>query len=320
MRVPEFRCLVAILLLCVFGHAPAYGVGRDGGAHANLGFGLKQKFHLAVHAKGHPPIKLYAEEAGKGEPIVFLHGFGGSSYTFRKIAPALAQRYRVLTIDLKGHGRSDKPFDTNYSAHDQAVLIYWFMRQHGLRNVTLAGHSFGGQVALELAVMLRTYDRHRIRRLILISTPAYPQKLTPAIRLLRKPVLPYAALTIIPRELPITFALMSEAVGLKHQITQEDVDIYSQPYADAGARHALIQTARQIVPESASRVIARYPMIRQPALLIYCRNDQSVPLSTGTRLATALARAHLSVLDGCDHIPPEQRPAAVVREILKFMD
>jgi pimeloyl-ACP methyl ester carboxylesterase len=307
------RCVLALLIA-----AAGQSISATAGPFAGDNQG-KRRFHLTVRAPGHPPVRLYAEEAGRGSPVVLLHGLGASGYTFRKIAPALARRHRVIAIDLKGHGRSDKPFDTNYSSHDQAVLIYWFMRQHGLRNVTLVGHSFGGQVALNLAVMLQHYDRRRIRRLVLISAPVYPQKLTAAVRFLRKPVLPYVALTLVPRELPIALALMSEVVGAKHLASGEDIDIYSQPYADAGARHAIIETARQILPDDAQAVIRRYRRVRQPALLIWCRNDHSVPVSTGRRLEQALPRAHLKVLDGCDHIPPEQRPGAVLRHMTRFL-
>jgi pimeloyl-ACP methyl ester carboxylesterase len=274
---------------------------------------------VAIDPPGHPRVNLYAEESGHGETLVLLHGLGASGYTFRRIVPDLARRYRVVTVDLKGHGRSDKPFDLNYSPHDQAVFIYWFLRAYGLDRVTLIGHSFGGQVALNLALLVKRYDPDRIRRLVLMSAPAYPQPFTSAVSLLRKPVLPYIALTLIPREVPIAIALMTEAVGLGLPVTRQDVDIYAQPYADAGARHAVIQTARQIVPDNANTLVNRYPSITKPTLVIWCRDDHVVPVRSGQRLARALPRARLKLLSRCDHVPPEQRPREVVRLIRGFV-
>ncbi len=274
---------------------------------------------VPVDAPGHPPIRLYAEETGQGETLVLLHGFGASGYTFRRIVPRLARRYRVITVDLKGHGRSDKPFDENYSPHDHAVLIYWFLRAYGLERVTLVGHSFGGQVALNLALLIKRYDPGRIRRLVLMNAPAFPQTFTTAMRLLRKPVLPYVALTLIPREIPIAISLLTETVGLGQPVTRQDIDIYSQPYADAGARHAIIQTARQIVPRDADRLIRRYPDMNKPTLVIWCREDHVVPLDSGRRLVRSLPRARLKVLSQCEHIPPEQRPRAVAQAIRGFV-
>jgi len=276
-------------------------------------------YHVTVNAPGHPPVRLYAEEAGDGEPLLLLHGLGASGYSFRKIAPKLSRHYRVISLDLKGHGRSEKPFDTSYSAHDQAVLVYWFLRQMGLKRVNLAGHSFGGQVALTLAVILRRYDRTRLKSLILLNAPLLPQQATPVIRALRKPVLPYVALTLIPKEVPIALALMTEAVGVKNMVTDEEIAMYSQPYADAGARHALIQTARQIVPPNADQLIAHYRHVHKPTLLIYCRQDQAVPLTTGRRMRRLLPKARLRILERCDHIPMEQRARATERAMHKFL-
>ena len=313
MRVVVVAFFLAFF--CIVAEAGSIGSGT---ITAPSTFTGGRGYYTNIRAPGHPPIRFYAEESGRGAPLVLLHGLGASTYTFRKIAPALARRHRVIAIDLKGHGQSDKPFDTNYSAHDQAVLVYWFLRQHGLKRITLAGHSFGGQVALNLAALLQRYDPTRIKRLVLMNAPVYPQRLTPAVRLLRKPVLPYFLLTVMPRELPITLALMSEWVGL-NGVAQQDIDIYSQPYADAGARHAIIQTARQIQPANAAKIIAKYKNVRQRTLMIWCRHDNAVPLSTGHRLARTLPRARLTVLDNCNHVPPEQRPRAVVRSIARFM-
>jgi pimeloyl-ACP methyl ester carboxylesterase len=288
-------------------------------AHSEISGGPPTTASLTlVKAPGHPPIRLYAEETGRGAPLVLLHGFGASGYTFRRIVPELARHYRVITLDLKGHGRSDKPFDRNYSPRDQAVLVYWFLRARRLDRVTLVGHSFGGQVALHLALLVRRYDPQRIRRLVLMSAPVYPQPFTPAIRLLRKPVLPYVALTLIPREVPIALALMTAAVGLDRAITQQDIDIYAQPYADAGARHALIQTARQILPENAEALISAYPAVKEPTLILWCRDDHAVPVKSARKLARALPAARLELLDHCDHVPPEQRPGAVIKAIRRF--
>ena len=165
--------------------------------------------------------------------------------------------------------------------------------------------------------MLERYDRHRIARLVLMNAPVYPQEFTTAVQFMQLPVLPYAALTLLPKEVPVTIALMTEAVGL-NQITNQDIDIYSQPYADAGARHAIIQTARQISPPDAKRIMAAYRRVRQPALIIWCRHDQVVPLATGQRLHRDLPRSRIKVLDGCDHVSPEQRPVTIARAIRRF--
>ena len=55
--------------------------------------------------------RLYLERRGEGEPVVLVHGLGGSSYTWRKVMPALAREYDVLAPDLNGFGLTDRPED-----------------------------------------------------------------------------------------------------------------------------------------------------------------------------------------------------------------
>ena len=83
---------------------------------------------------GTKTIKLAYRDSGTGSPVLLLHGFGASSYTWRHVEPALvAAGHRVLTVDLKGFGLSDKPLDENYSIFDQAVLISDFIDRLGLK-------------------------------------------------------------------------------------------------------------------------------------------------------------------------------------------
>ena len=64
------------------------------------------------------PVKLFYEEQGEGPPLLLIHGFGASTYTWRKIAPDLSRNHRVIAVDMKGFGQSDKPFDESYSVFD----------------------------------------------------------------------------------------------------------------------------------------------------------------------------------------------------------
>ena len=278
--------------------------------------------HLVpVAGPAQPQVRLNVEEHGpaQGRPIVLLHGLGASAYSWRRVIPLLTDRFRVIAIDLRGHGRSDKPFDLHYAPTAQAELIRDAIAKLSLRKVVLVGHSFGGLVSMVAAIQAQNAGERRIERLVIMDAPVFPQPYTHAVHFLRKPVLPYAALTVIPPQIPIAYALMTEAVGMGH-ITRHDVEIYAQPLFDAGARHALIQTARQIDPVNEGAILAAYPKMRRPTLAIWCRGDQVVPLSTGQRLARTLPRARLKVLDGCDHVPPEQRPRAVARLIADFAE
>jgi len=276
-----------------------------------------KRFLLPVSGPRQPTVRLSVEDYGKGRPIVLLHGLGASAYSWRRVIPFLRDRFRILAVDLRGHGLSDKPFDQHYAPTAQAELIRAVLARLNLRRSILVGHSFGGLVALTAAVQAQHAGERQIAKLVLMNAPAFPQALTPAIGFLRQPVLPYAVLSLVPPQVPIALALLTEAVGMGH-ITRRDIDIYAQPLFASGARHALITTARQIIPANARAVMAGYSHLRQPSLVVWCKGDRVVPLATGKRLAKTLPRARLKVLSACDHVTPEQAPRSVAKLIAAF--
>jgi pimeloyl-ACP methyl ester carboxylesterase len=274
-------------------------------------------YSLAVASRNGAPVNLHIEDTGRGPPLVLLHGLGASSYMWRLVTPALAATHRVIAIDLKGFGRSDKTFDLAYATEDQAALVIGVIRALALTNVTLVGHSFGGNIALMTVLMANGIDSRRISRLVLLNAPALPQPASSGVALLNKPILPYVMLNILPPQIPTALGLLSEATGMGH-ITETDIRFYAAPLSDVAGRHALIQSARQIAPADADGIIRRYPRIQQPVLVVGCREDRTVPISTAVRMARILPRARLRVLEGCDHIPPEQTPGAVIDLLQRF--
>ncbi|MGN7468416.1 alpha/beta fold hydrolase [Brevibacillus sp. SAFN-007a] len=95
-------------------------------------------------------IKLAYVEEGTGETIVLLHGFCGSLHYWDKLVPLLARSYRVLAVDLRGHGHSSAP-DEAYSIERFAEDIALWAEEVGLEKFHLFGHSLGGYITLAFA-------------------------------------------------------------------------------------------------------------------------------------------------------------------------
>ncbi|WP_439541290.1 alpha/beta fold hydrolase [Hyphomicrobium sp.] len=275
---------------------------------------------IALTLKDGQPVTLHFEEQGSGPPLVLLHGLGESSFTWHDIVPALAARFRVIALDLKGFGRSDKPDDDAYGADDQAALVASFIVARGLENVTLIGHSFGGTVALRTALVESLRASGRIARIIVIGAPALPQSTARYLDLVKTPVIPD---TLAAGLAPETLArlLLSEAMGGDAKVTDADVEGYAAPYRETAALRAFFATARAIVTETDRAAVAkRYKAIDVPVLAVWCRKDPIVPLKAGRKLVAALPRAKLSVLEGCHHLPQHERPQELIRLIQKFAD
>src|SRR5918996_950632 len=86
--------------------------------------------------------RLHFEVYGSGDPILAVHGLGASVYTWRNLKGRLPD-HKLILIDLKGHGKSPKPHDTQYSIPDQAELVLQFIHEQDLKNLTLIGNSYG---------------------------------------------------------------------------------------------------------------------------------------------------------------------------------
>lgn len=270
-------------------------------------------------ADGTLALPLHVEERGEGPPLLLIHGFGANSYTWHHWVGELARDHRVVLVDLKGFGSAPKPDDDAYAPADQAEILLRLVRGMDLRDLTVVGHSLGGGIALLLTLRLLDTEPRRLRALVLVAGAAYRQAIPPWIRRARIPLLGRIFLWLVPPRKLIRWVLES-IVHDPATVTPAQVEAYAAPLDSSEGRRALLWTARQIVPPELDGITVRYPEIDVPALLLYARHDPVVPLNVGERLAGALPRATLHVLEACGHDPPEERPAdslAVVREFLE---
>jgi len=297
--------LAAIALLALVACAPAANSASDGPWFARLG-------------PPDAPVKLFYEEDGKGPPVLLLHGFGASTYTWRGIAPELARDHRVIAVDLKGFGQSDKPFDTRYSVFDQAELLTQLIVDRDLRDLTLVGHSFGGGVALVLALSDDARLKGRITKLVLLDTIAYPQDIPVFFRMLDMPLFSHVGVRMVPPAMQTRIALRIAYLD-NSKIQDEEVETYAAPLRTAAGKHAIIHSARQIMPEDLNEISERYKSIEMPTLIMWCDHDRIVPLDVGLKLRRTLPNSTLKLVEGCGHMPQEEQPAATLDLIRNFL-
>ncbi len=264
------------------------------------------------------PLNLYFEEQGYGRPILLLHGFGASLFSWKYLARDLARDYRTISVDLKGFGRSPKPKDEAYSIADQAEIILDFVTRHDLQKMTLIGHSFGGAVALLTAQMLREQGSGRLSSLVLIDPIAYRQPLPIFIKLLRVPVLSHLILAVTPVEL-LVHSILKLAYFDERKISRDTVAAYAVPFNTAFARHSLVQTARKIIPPDIKEITAKYKSIDVPTLLVWGRHDKIVPIEMAERLHRDIPGSELVILESGGHIPQEEIPEETSIAVTRFL-
>ena len=193
---------------------------------------------------------LHCEIYGSGDPILFLHGLGGSLYSWRNQI-ALSAQYKVVLIDFRGAGDSPKPNDKHYSIKEQADLIYQFIHEHNLNNLTIVGNSYGGAVSLLLAIRLGEEDPGRLSKLILIDAGAYPDHLPSHLKILRVPLIGWQAVHLIPPKAQVR-KVLRDSYYAPCKITPEQIAAYARPIAARGGRHALLQLGKQAIPRTSA--------------------------------------------------------------------
>jgi len=248
---------------------------------------------------------------GRGPALVLLHGFASSIYTWADVIPRLAADHDVVALDLPGFGGSDVRPELTPSVYPATVLAV--MDRLGIARATLAGNSLGGGVAVVLAA------RHpeRVRRLVLLDTAGF--SLDPARRPWMLRLLGTAPGAAALERLPIKRISVRTALRQvfyeQARVTPERTEEYLAPLARPGSaaamRSILAGSAQFGLPELVGEV-------RVPTLIVWGRQDRWIPVADAARFAAAIPRARLVVLEGCGHLPQEERPAEVVRLLEEF--
>jgi pimeloyl-ACP methyl ester carboxylesterase len=263
-------------------------------------------------------VDLHVVEQGEGPPLLLIHGFGTNAFTWAKIRVMLSLRNTVLAIDLKGFGDSPKPRDRAYSLGDHAEAVLQLVERRKLDDLAIVGHSWGGAVALLVALELEQRAAARVRSLVLIDSMCGPQHLPRFLALLRGPVLGALIVGLVPPIWLARFVLLFSYFDPR-KIEDAFVDAYAAQLRERAGRRALRATARGMISADFASLLRRCGDIRAPVLLLWGSEDRIVPLSVGERLAATIPGARLVVLERCGHVPQEEAAEAtlgVLREVL----
>ncbi len=264
-------------------------------------------------------LQLASNSIGTGDPVLLIHGFGASSYSWRHIIAPLAQKYRVITVDLKGFGESPKPRDDLYSVYEQARLVRNFILVNGLQNLHIIGHSYGGGVALVTSIYLSTSHPHLQKSLVLIDSIAYPQALPDFIEVLATPILGPLAIYATPNTLQVK-SLLEKVYFNDALIPQDAIDHYAGNLGKPNAKYATLTSARQMLPTDLQQFSDNYANLTIPTLIIWSRNDEIIPLAIGERLHKNLPNSKLVVLSDVGHAAQEEKPSLVLPHLQQFLN
>lgn len=246
--------------------------------------------------------RMAVEIAGDGEPVICIHGLGGTSNTFEPQMPVLAGR-RVVRPDLLCSGRS--PLSDKPTILDFAAAIVRLARVLNLSGATLIGHSMGTLVAQHCAAE----NPSLVRRLILIGALIEPAE---------------AARQHLRNRAETARA--NGMGGIADQVAQGGTASETKsrdPTAVAFVRESLMRQSAEGYARSCEALAAAYAAdhgrIRCPTLLLTGEEDQTAPPSVARQLAERINGATVKVLPRCGHWPTAERPDEVNAEIRRFV-
>ncbi len=268
------------------------------------------------------PLDLVYNEYGQehNETMLFLHGFGESRYTWRFVVKELAKRYHIYTLDLKGFGDSPKTEDHAYSVYDQAKLVEQFILEHQLKNLTVVGRSFGGGVALVLALMQeQDPNLWLMDRMILINSMSYKQRLPSMMRALKIPIIGYLGIHLLSEE-DIAKEAYAYAFSNDRLIPKESVHYSAEMMSKPMAKYAYLETVNELIPDDILTIEQWYKKISIPTLILWGKDDVSIRVTMAYRLHRELKRSRLKIFDHVGHMPQEEAPKKVIQAIIEFME
>jgi pimeloyl-ACP methyl ester carboxylesterase len=255
------------------------------------------------------------------EPLLLIHGVGGSSLAWLPLFAHLSDKYRVIAPDLLGHGQSDKP-RADYSLGAFAVWLRDFLDALDIPAATLVGHSLGGGIALQFVYQHRQYGR----RLVLVNSGGLGSDLSMPLRLLSTPGAELLLPVVASR--PAVFlgngvlALLTARGIVDSPRTQERWRKYFA-LADPPGRHAFLRTLRSVVDLRGQTVSAldRLPNLigDVPTLIVAGARDTVIPPGHAQAAHAALPGSRLEIIDEAGHHPMLDCPATLAHIIDEFV-
>jgi pimeloyl-ACP methyl ester carboxylesterase len=252
----------------------------------------------------------YVDE-GQGPPLVLIHGLGGRIYNFRYNIPVLSEHLRVVALDLKGFGYSERPAVGDYSLMAQARLVGELMDRLGIPRAAVLGHSMGGAIALRLAVTCP----EKVDRLMLVGS-APPNGMVPRL----------AASAPLRSLLRLGTALVLHQPGLRERVLRQgfyDPAFLSAEMLEEFRRSACIRGSTDAIASLLSDAARDEPIglsrVSQPVLLLWGEGDRWTNLRLARRLADELPDARLQVVDRARHMVLEERAEEANEAILAFL-
>lgn len=273
----------------------------------------------AAFVAGPAGQRIHYRDQGRrdGPVIMLLHGSNASLHTWEPLAKRLGGTYRIVTLDLPGHGLTGGTPDKDYSADGMMEAVDVVAAKLGLERFTLGGNSMGGWVAWRYALA----RPERVDALLLIDAAGMPlrkgEKRPPSnigFRVLEYPFGRWLATQITPRSL--VEESLRGSIAKQSIVDDAMIDRYWELLRFPGNREATVLRARMDrEPAMASRAGA----IKAPTLILFGKQDRLINPTASQTFNERIAGSEVVLLDNIGHLPMEEAPDETTAAIAEFL-
>ena len=238
-------------------------------------------------------IQTNYHEHGQGEPVLLIHGSGPGVTgwaNWRLTIPALAENFRVIAPDIVGFGYTERPVDVQYNMETWLNHILGFMDALGIQKAHVVGNSFGGGLALAMAIRAPK----RVERLVLMGSAGLPFTLTEGL----DRVWGYTPSIENMRGLLDLFAFD------RSRVTDDLARMRYEASVRPGIQEAFAQmfpAPRQNGVDSLASDEVAIKALSHTTMIVHGREDKVIPLASSYALFSMIQKAQIHVFGQCGH-------------------
>lgn len=257
-----------------------------------------------VTVDGH---KISYAEFGSGPTIVLLHGLWGGLNEWLPIIDELSESHRVIAMDFIGFHGSDKP-DLRYNNEVLSRYLAGFIRELGLRDVTLMGHAMGANTATFSAI----HHPENISRLVLIDGAGYRNPNRDLSKPPSEGMLRFRKIAT-GDTLESTRGLLERRLFDKSLVTDEWVEESLEMWRGSS------QAIGDMLFEGGDLTETQMRQIGLPTLVVWGSDDAVFPIENAERLHNDIDGAQVRVIDGTGHLPQIENPDDFLAAVMPFL-
>ncbi|MEZ4509064.1 MAG: alpha/beta hydrolase [Eubacteriales bacterium] len=255
-------------------------------------------------------VRIHYLEAGVGEPLLLIHSLGQSLYTWRNVFAELSDNYRVIAIDLPGHGYSSRPDTFSYTADDFAFVFNAFLDALNIKSVHVLGFSIGAMYMLRF---LSLYPK-RVANCVAISPGGITEHMPSLIHNMQKPLIATFARNLYTAN--DVRKLLSECYADPSMADDFVVKQYYEPISDGLTREALMYALRNYDQE---RIAEGLLPVEHEVLVLWGKNDVWHPPSGSVYFQSILRAGRYYLIRNAGHLLHEEAPVKLLEILYSYI-